>query len=121
MGNRSRNFSDWEFRCPCGKCDGTVEDRLVDKLQELRDAWDRPITLTSGYRCEEYNDKIGGAVKSLHMEGLACDIDVEGLSGHWKHRLLSLCFHVGFTGIGIGPNWFHLDLRPANRKYLGVY
>ena len=33
-----------------------------------------PIHVNSGYRCEALNEKIGGAKKSKHMDGLASDI-----------------------------------------------
>lgn len=122
MGNRSRNFNDWEFRCTCGKCDGTVTDELVDKLQQTRDYFGLPITISSGFRCEDKNIEVGGAPRSYHMQGLACDIDVSDYTSQELYMLLQAIFAVGYTGIGIGKNWIHLDIRPKSKpRYMGIY
>lgn len=48
---------------------------LVDMvLDPLREAWGKPITVTSGYRCEELNRRVGGVKTSQHMTGEAVDI-----------------------------------------------
>ena len=48
---------------------------LVDKiLDPLRQAYGKPIIVTSGYRCDKLNKAIGGASTSQHKEGLAADI-----------------------------------------------
>lgn len=43
-------------------------------LQPLRDAYGKPIIVTSGYRSPELNKAIGGAKNSQHMRGQAADI-----------------------------------------------
>lgn len=51
---------------------------LVDKvLQPLRDAWGKPITINSGYRCEKLNKAIGGVATSQHTKGQAADCGVD--------------------------------------------
>ncbi len=47
-------------------------------LQPLRDSLNKPVTITSGYRCQELNQAIGGALKSQHCKGEAVDITVKG-------------------------------------------
>lgn len=48
---------------------------LVDKvLDPLREAWGKPITVTSGYRCPELNKAVGGVSTSMHLTGHAADI-----------------------------------------------
>lgn len=51
---------------------------LVDNvLDPLREAWGKPIMVTSGYRCPELNGKIKNASRtSQHMKGEAADISV---------------------------------------------
>jgi zinc D-Ala-D-Ala carboxypeptidase len=49
-------------------------------LEPLRTALGEPIHITSGYRCEKVNKKIGGAKNSQHVLGQAVDIHVKGLS-----------------------------------------
>ena len=43
-------------------------------LQPLRDAWQRPIIVTSGYRSPALNKALGGARNSQHLMGQAADI-----------------------------------------------
>lgn len=51
---------------------------LVDNvLQPLRDAWGRPLTVNSGYRCPELNAAVGGVPTSQHAKGEAADIAAE--------------------------------------------
>ena len=48
---------------------------LVDKiLDPLREAYGKPIIVTSGFRCDELNRLIGGSKTSQHRTGQAVDI-----------------------------------------------
>lgn len=48
---------------------------LIDNvLDPLREAYGKPITVTSGYRCEALNKAVGGSKTSEHMKGMAADI-----------------------------------------------
>ena len=54
------------------------EDNLIalveNILDPLREAYGKPIIVTSGYRCEELNRLIGGSKTSQHKSGQAVDI-----------------------------------------------
>lgn len=48
---------------------------LVRKvLQPLRDVYQKPMTVNSGYRCKELNEIVGGVPSSQHVKGEAADI-----------------------------------------------
>lgn len=47
---------------------------LVSLLDEVREEFGEPIVINSGYRSSIVNQKVGGARKSLHLEGRAADI-----------------------------------------------
>lgn len=48
---------------------------LVDNvLDPLREAWGKPLTVTSGYRCPALNKAVSGVVNSQHLRGEAADI-----------------------------------------------
>ena len=81
---------------------------------ELRKILERPIYITSGYRCPEYNQKIGGVVNSYHCIGLAADIQVKDIS---LIDLLGYAEEIDFAGIGFyeKKNFLHLDVRPTKR------
>jgi hypothetical protein len=46
-------------------------------MDKIRVLFGREIMITSWYRPEKYNELIGGAKKSSHIEGLACDFLVK--------------------------------------------
>lgn len=50
-------------------------------LQPLRDELGWPIRISSGYRCPELNELIGGSPKSQHVLGEAADIQLANPSG----------------------------------------
>ena len=43
-------------------------------LDPLREAWGGPIIITSGYRSEALNARVGGVKNSYHTRGMAADI-----------------------------------------------
>lgn len=72
--NLSPNFKVKEFRCKDGSDKILIDvDFVRDKLQKIRDFAGK-ITVTSGYRTNTYNRKVGGAIHSYHVKGQAFDI-----------------------------------------------
>lgn len=49
-------------------------------LQPLRDKSGKAMIVTSGYRCQKLNTKIGGVATSQHCKGQAADFTFEGWS-----------------------------------------
>lgn len=45
-------------------------------LDPIREAWGKPIIVTSGFRCKAVNDKVGGVATSQHTKGQAVDLDI---------------------------------------------
>ena len=64
-----------EFECPCCHC-VRLSPALLSALVELRRLWEKPVLITSGYRCAAHNIRVKGASRSLHMVGQAADIAV---------------------------------------------
>lgn len=48
-------------------------EELMEFMDGIRSAWGSAIIVTSGYRCPELNEAIGGAKKSAHQTGYAVD------------------------------------------------
>ena len=47
----TKNFARYEFQCPCGCGQQSLDTELAEKLQLIRDKLGKPIKITSGYRC----------------------------------------------------------------------
>tara|TARA_R100000995_G_scaffold65050_1_gene34107 strand:- start:1297 stop:1731 length:435 start_codon:yes stop_codon:yes gene_type:complete len=52
--------------------------RLAYMLQELRDMFDAPIFINSGFRNKELNQAVGSSSSSQHLKACAADIRVSG-------------------------------------------
>jgi len=108
-----RYFKPDEFACPhCGKVH--IDPELVEKLDEIRYIYGKPITISSGYRCPEYNAKISTTgFAGPHTTGKAVDIPCYGEDAL---LLLTLALDHGFTGIGVKQKgdhkkrFLHLDI-----------
>ena len=77
----NKYFKESEFKCKCGKCELPPKmppDELIDILCEIREHFNAPLIINSGYRCKEHNAKIGGAKASRHTFGDAVDFRVKG-------------------------------------------
>lgn len=55
-------------------------DLIVYCLQPVRNAIDKPMIITSGYRCTKLNKLVGGVKNSHHLIGCAADFIVAGLN-----------------------------------------
>lgn len=104
-----RYFTDVEHACQhCGKVG--ITQRLGEKLDQLRAALGRPLTLTSGYRCDEHPIEKRKAKAGTHAQGTAVDIKYSTV-----RELLSIikeARRLGFKGLGIHHKFVHIDLRP---------
>lgn len=113
----TKNFHASEFACRCcGRV--SIDLRLVEKLQELRDEIDAPIYITSGFRCKKHNREVGGARCSLHRYSTASDIKFDW-SVFPSVRDLARCLVGKFDGVGFYPivgtgklSFVHVDLIP---------
>lgn len=54
--------------------------RVATLLEQVRKIINRPIIVTSGYRCKELNQAIGSSETSQHRKGAACDFKVKGIN-----------------------------------------
>lgn len=103
------NFTEAEFTCShTGKCE--MQASFMEKLQALRTAYGKAMTVTSGYRHETHPIEAAKDKPGIHTMGLAVDIACGGADAY---HILQLAFQLGFTGIGVaqsGRNRFlHLD------------
>lgn len=93
-----------------------VEEKLVKMLQQLRNEFEVPVIVISGYRSVAHNNSkaVGGAIDSYHQRGMAADIRINGVS---LVALAKEAEKVGFTGIDIYETFVHVDTR--QKKWRG--
>jgi zinc D-Ala-D-Ala carboxypeptidase len=111
------NFSEAEMRCKhTGKCE--MHPDFMERLQQLRYLYDRPMPVTSGFRDRTHpveRKKPAGSI-GPHTTGRAVDIAVRGSDAY---DLIYMAMACGFTGIGLrqhgNSRFVHLDdLPPGN-------
>lgn len=75
-----KHFKKTEFTCKCGCGLNNIDLKLVKVLEEIRNHFGQPCTVTSGCRCKTHNARVGGVQGSRHVVGKAADIYVKGVS-----------------------------------------
>lgn len=110
-------FTDDELRCK-GSRMLKLAYGFRDKLNQLRFAWGRPLSINSCCRSTAYNKSVGGAPKSFHLfdaangvDGTcAADISTVGWSGADRHKFAQLAMGMGWS-IGVAKTFLHVDRR----------
>ncbi len=112
LGWRWPHFTATELSCSCRKhCKGEYfhDPRFLDALEAMRRDVD-PLIIRSGHRCRAHNTAVGGVQNSYHAKAIAADIAVTNKD---RARILQAAVNAGFTGLGYGRSFFHVDLGPA--------
>lgn len=96
-----------------------VSPTLVELLEALRtDLGGVPLQVNSGYRPPAYNQAVGGASSSLHLDGLAADISSPQVS---FSRLAEVADRLvgdrGGVGLYRSQDFVHVDLRGERARW----
>ena len=118
MGDLTKNFSRYEVQCSCGCGASWVSPKLLEKLQHVRDVVDKPMTITSGVRCEAFNSSIKGSLVSSHMpneDGMGLAVDIACTTSRARYEMVDVAIkffrRIGIAGEHSG-NFIHLDVDP---------
>jgi len=112
----SKHFSRQEFACQCGCGFDTVDSVLIEALESIREHFDSPVTITSGCRCPEHNNAVGGSDNSQHKKGRASDIKVSGTS---PEIVSNYAKSLGILSVGTYATFTHVDSRSGVPKRWG--
>lgn len=99
-----------------------IVDLCRNVLQPIRDAYGKPIVVTSGYRCPELNKAVGGVATSEHMKGMAADIRSVSDTRADNKALWEVCRKVLATrqfGQLINEHnydWIHISYNKHNNR-----
>lgn len=110
MSWSSPYFSEKEMACQCGCGESPMDQDFMDKLTALREAYGKPMRITSGYRCPAHPIESKKSKPGAHSSAKACDIGVDRAEAH---EIMRLAFEMGFKRIGVqqkgGGRFIHLD------------
>jgi len=93
---------------------------LANTLEAVRKLFNKPLVISSGYRCPMLNKAVGGAENSAHKLGLAADFTIPSLQ--LKDIVKAIVeSDIQFHQIIYEGNWIHLGLctdKPQRREVL---
>lgn len=113
--------------------DDTVRARLEaltdSVLDPLRKLYNKPIKVTSGYRCPKLNAAVGGSQNSQHLRGEAADVTSINDDLNENKKILDILLKSGLTFDQLiiehpdkygRPSWLHISYttRRANRNQI---
>jgi len=95
-------------------------------FQKIRDHFDVPIKISSGFRSEALNKKVGGSKTSDHCKGCALDIDMDGSTfasyvANWEifnyiRNRLEFRQLIWEFGDANNPDWVHVSYVKGDNK-----
>lgn len=103
-------FSEFDSPDEPGSGETHMDEAFIYKLDAARKIAGIPFIITSGYRTESHNEKVGGVANSSHIKGLAADI--AALTDEQKYAIAGAAVDVGINRIGWGRTFIHLDVDP---------
>lgn len=91
---------------------------VIYVLQPARNHFNRPITITSGYRSREVNEAVGGKSNSQHLTGNACDFVCEDMEKVCQY----IIYHLDFDQLIYernkitGKRWVHVSYSNIHNR-----
>ena len=107
-------FKESEFTMGGENVFDKMNKSFLIKLDNLREACDVPLVITSSFRSKEYNKSIHGAKFSMHLQGRAVDVVCTDSSN--RCRIMKEALAMGLT-IGVGRDFLHIDDRAIQIVY----
>lgn len=91
-------------------------------FQPIREHFGKPIHVSSGYRSEALNRKVGGSRTSQHCTGEALDLDMEGTDITNAQLFNYIKDNIEFDqliwefGSDTNPDWVHVSYESKGRQ-----
>lgn len=90
--------------------DPRIKTELRTILESVASTLGVTLDITSAYRSPAYNASVGGAKKSQHTLGNACDIVQTGWSDSQRANFITTCYNAGIRGFGVYNSFTHVDI-----------
>lgn len=112
-GNLSEHFKAKEFKSKDGNEYLLICKELIEVLETIREHFNAPIKINSGYRTPSWNFRVSGAPDSMHCNGMAADIVVKGHSSKEVAKYASELMDTFESKGGVikYTNFTHIDVR----------
>lgn len=90
----------------------------LQRLDDIRADYGKPIVITSGYRCPPLNKAVGGKSNSQHQKAQAADLK-------WDEDLLAyLLQHAHFDQLieerSKRTKWLHISFLPSGERNMHI-
>lgn len=105
----SPHFKAKEFQCKDKSEYLLVATELIETLEKIRNHFNAPVIINSGYRTPSWNSKVNGASNSYHCKGMAADIRVKGHTSEEVAKYADSIMEQG--GVIRYTNFTHVDVR----------
>ena len=108
----AKYFNESEFKACSPSCSlQDMKQHTMDKLDAARKLAGIPFVLNSAYRSQAWEKEKGRTGTGAHTAGCAVDIRCNASANRFK--IVQACLLAGFTRIGIGKNYIHVDDDPT--------
>ena len=98
---------------------------ITECLEPIRLELKKPMIISSGYRSTRVNNAVGGAHNSQHLQGMACDFTVKGMSVENAFNYIrnnNLVYDQLIKEQAHGTEWVHISyIRGLNRREDLIY
>ena len=104
--------------------DADIMDNIIftmECLDQIREEYGLPLSVSSGYRCTELNRAVGGVKTSQHMKGQAADINIGSVE---KNRAFFNWCQANINDLPIDQlldeshySWVHLSFTKENQRH----
>ena len=91
----------------------------VRVLQPLRELYEKPLRISSGYRCEALNKAVGGVPTSQHRLGEAADVQCEDGAVRLLHLLEES--DIVFDQAILYRTFLHVSYREGRNRMQVIY
>lgn len=105
---------------PDSKVKANLTALVANILDPLREAYGKPIVVSSGYRCAKLNRAVGGVARSQHLSGQAADIQSAGKSRSEHKKLFDLARKLNLPYDQLidehDYKWVHISFNPKGNR-----
>lgn len=120
----TKNFNSKEFDCKDGaKVPANLLPNLIllaKNLEIIREYFNAPVIILSGYRSPSHNKNVGGAKYSQHLKAKASDIRIEGFNSRQVYTGIVRLINdkkIIAGGVGLYNSFVHYDIRGYHTKW----